>query len=79
MDALGLTFEMVVVLAVLGVTIALFVSEIVRVDVAAVCVMVSLGLLTAVPGLENLVDTRQRDRLRLVVESVRAAGQLVVG
>ena len=59
MEALGLTFEMVVVLGVLGVTIALFVSEIVRVDVAAICVMVSLGLLTAVPGLENLVDTRQ--------------------
>ena len=59
MEALGLTFEMVVVLGVLSVTIALFVSEIVRVDVAAICVMVSLGLLTAVPGLETLVDTRQ--------------------
>ena len=53
-----MTFEMIVVLALLGVTIALFVSEIVRVDIAAVLIMVTLGLLTAVPGLETLVDVR---------------------
>ena len=58
MESLGLTFEMIVVLALLGVTIALFVSEIVRVDIAAVLIMVTLGLLTAVPGLETLVDVR---------------------
>ncbi|MDJ0637739.1 MAG: SLC13 family permease [Paracoccaceae bacterium] len=58
MEALGLTFEMAVVLALLAVTIVLFVSEVVRVDVAAILIMVTLGLLTAVPGLENLVDTR---------------------
>ena len=59
MESLGLTFEMVVVLAVLAFTIFLFVSEIVRVDVAAFLIMVMLGMLTAVPGLETLVDTRQ--------------------
>ena len=59
MEALGLTFEMMVVLGLLAVTIVLFVSEIVRVDVAAILVMVSLGLLTAVPGLETLIDTRE--------------------
>ena len=58
MEALGLTFEMIVVLGVLVVTIALFVSEIVRVDVAEFSIMVLLGLLTALPGLENLVDVR---------------------
>ena len=58
MEAIGLTFEMVVVLGLLVMTIALFVSEIVRVDVAAFSIMVLLGLMTAVPGLENLVDTR---------------------
>ena len=58
MEALGLTFEMVVVLAVIAVTIGLFVSEIVRVDVAAFSIMVLLGLLTMVPGLEGLVDVR---------------------
>ena len=59
MEYFGLTFEMMVVLGVLAVTIGLFVSEIVRVDVAAILVMVTLGMLTAVPGLETLVDTKQ--------------------
>ncbi|WP_037313541.1 SLC13 family permease [Ruegeria halocynthiae] len=58
METLGLTFEMVVVLGLLGLTIVLFVSEIVRVDIAAILIMVALGLLTAVPGLESLVDVR---------------------
>jgi len=55
-EALGLTYEMVVVLAVLAGTIAMFVTEIVRVDIAAILVMVLLGCLTVVPGLENLVE-----------------------
>ena len=59
MEALGLTFEMIVVLCLLAFTIMLFVTEIVRVDVAAFLIMVTLGLLTAIPGLETLVDTRQ--------------------
>lgn len=58
MESLGLTYEMVVVLAVLAGTITLFVTEVVRVDVAAVIVMVFLGCLTMVPGLEGLVDVR---------------------
>lgn len=58
MEALGLTLEMVVVLGVLALTIFLFVSEIVRVDVAAIIIMVLLGCLAALPGLENLVDVR---------------------
>ena len=56
MEALGLTAEMVAVLCLLGVTVFLFASEIVRVDVAAVIVLVALGLLSYVPGFENLVD-----------------------
>lgn len=58
MEAFGLTLEMVVVLCVLGLTVFLFVSEIVRVDVAAIIIMVLLGCLAALPGLENLVDVR---------------------
>jgi len=49
MEALGLTLEMVVVLGVLGLTVFLFVSEIVRVDVAAIIIMVLLGCLAALP------------------------------
>ncbi|MEO0358148.1 MAG: SLC13 family permease, partial [Pseudomonadota bacterium] len=58
MDAIVLTFEMQVVLALLAFTVALFVSEIVRIDLAAIMVMVLLGLLSQVPGLTNLADTR---------------------
>jgi len=56
---LGLTFEMVVVLGVIALTIGLFVFEVVRVDVAAFAIMVLLGLLTMLPGLETLVDVTQ--------------------
>lgn len=59
MDALGLTTEMVVVLALLGFTVFLFVSEIVRVDVAAILIMVTLGVLAALPGLDGLADPRK--------------------
>ena len=55
-DPLTLTTEIMVVLALLAMTIYLFVSEIVRVDVAAISVMVLLGLTTMIPGLEPLIS-----------------------
>ncbi len=53
-----LTTEMMWVLGILAFTIYLFVSEIVRVDVAAVLVMVLLGLTTVIPDtlVPSLVD-----------------------
>ncbi|HHB81343.1 MAG TPA: SLC13 family permease, partial [Aliiroseovarius sp.] len=56
MEAITLTTEMIAVLCVLGFTMFLFVSEIVRVDLAAVSVMVLLGGLSYLPGLGNLAD-----------------------
>ncbi len=56
MDPISLTYEMTVVLALLGFTVFLFVSEIVRIDLAAILVMVLLGLLSQAPGLGNLAD-----------------------
>jgi di/tricarboxylate transporter len=51
MDAgLTLTGDMLLVLVVLGITITLFVTEVVRVDVVALTVMVLLGLLGLVPS-----------------------------
>jgi len=47
---LTLTSDMMLVLAVLAITIALFVFEVVRVDVVALSVMVLLGLLGLVPS-----------------------------
>ncbi|MTI02743.1 SLC13 family permease [Roseibium sp. RKSG952] len=58
METFGLTTEMIVVLILLGVTVFLFVSEIVRVDVAAILIMVTLGVLSAIPGLQGLADPR---------------------
>ena len=58
LEALGLTVEMAVVLALLAFTVFLFVSEIVRVDVAAIVIMVLLGGLAALPGLEALIDIK---------------------
>lgn len=58
LEALGLSIEMAVVLTLLVFTVFLFVSEIVRVDVAAIVIMVLLGGLSALPGLETLVDVR---------------------
>jgi di/tricarboxylate transporter len=46
---------MIAVMAVLGFTIFLFVSEVVRVDVAALTVMVLLGLTSMIPGYSGLV------------------------
>ncbi|MEO0342968.1 MAG: SLC13 family permease [Pseudomonadota bacterium] len=56
MDTITLTTEMMVVLGLLGLTIFLFVSEIVRVDIAAIAVMILIGTLSYIPGLENLAD-----------------------
>ncbi len=47
---LSLSGDMILVLMLLGLTIFLFVFEIVRVDIAAVCIMVLIGLLGLVPG-----------------------------
>ncbi|AOU99247.1 potassium transporter TrkA [Acidihalobacter yilgarnensis] len=58
-EAMSLTPTMMVVLGLLAFTVFLFVTEIVRVDVAAVLVMVLLGLLTLVPGLEKLTDAKR--------------------
>lgn len=55
-ETIALTPEMMVVLGLLGLTIFLFVSEIVRVDVAAVSVMVLLGLISTIPGLGGVAD-----------------------
>ncbi len=59
MEAVQLSYEMMVVLGLLAFTVFLFVSEIVRIDVAAVLVMVILGALSYLPGLGNLADVGQ--------------------
>ena len=47
---------MAVVLGLLGFTVFLFVSEVIRIDLAALLVLVLVGILSYFPGLENLAD-----------------------
>ena len=57
MDPVTLTYEMIVVLTVLFVTVTLFITEAFRIDLTAILTMLALGLLSQVPGLGNLADT----------------------
>ena len=45
-----------VVLALLGFTIVLFVSEFLRIDLSAILILVLIGILSYMPGLEDLAD-----------------------
>lgn len=56
MEPITLSTEMIAVLCLLGFTVFLFVSEIVRVDLAALLVMVLLGALSYIPALSGLAD-----------------------
>ncbi|MDE2789769.1 MAG: SLC13 family permease [Paracoccaceae bacterium] len=56
MAPVTLNLEMVVVLSLLALTVVLFVSEVVRVDLAAILVMVILGGLSYLPGLGGIAD-----------------------
>jgi di/tricarboxylate transporter len=58
MDTLTLTPQMAVVLGLLGLTMVLFAFEILRIDVAAILVMLLLGFLSMIPGLDSIADPR---------------------
>ncbi|MGI9310864.1 MAG: SLC13 family permease [bacterium] len=58
-ETIHLTYEMVGVLLLLGVTVYLFAFEVVRVDVAAISIMVLIGLSALIPGYAGLVDPQQ--------------------
>lgn len=51
-----LTFDMMVVLAILMATVVLFVTEVFRIDFTAILVMITLGVLSQFPGLGALAD-----------------------
>ena len=58
MELVALNNEIIAVLILLGLTVILFVFEVIRVDVVALLVLVLLGLSSLVPGYEGLVPTR---------------------
>ncbi len=59
MEFAGLTTEMIVVLGLLGLTVILFATEVFRIDVSAIFILVLVGVLAQLPGLEQLADTSQ--------------------
>ena len=56
MEHIVFTYQMGVVLALLSFTVFLFVSEILRIDLSAILVLVIVGILSYMPGLEQLAD-----------------------
>ena len=56
MEYIALNPEMIMVLGFISLTLFLFISEIVRVDVAAIIVMVLLGAASYIPGFNNIAD-----------------------
>jgi di/tricarboxylate transporter len=54
-QTVALTPEILWVLGILALTVVLFVSDIVRVDVAAILIMVLLGMTSVIPGIPTLV------------------------
>ena len=58
-EIIQLSPEMMGVMGILAFTIYLFTFEVVRVDVAAIVVMVLIGLTSIIPGYDGLVDSEQ--------------------
>jgi len=55
-ETVEFTFQMGVVIGVLAFTVFLFVSEIIRIDLAAILVLVIIGILSYFPGLGEIAD-----------------------
>lgn len=58
-ETAALTLEMAIVLFLLAITVYLFASSIVRVDVAALIIMVTLGLISKVPSIEPILSLNE--------------------
>ncbi|HKJ17701.1 MAG TPA: SLC13 family permease [Xanthomonadales bacterium] len=71
---LTLTGDMMLVLLVLGATIGLFVSELLRVDIAAISVMVVLGLLGLVPPLQLFDGFASNAVISIIAVMILGAG-----
>jgi di/tricarboxylate transporter len=73
-SGLTLTGDMMMVLTVLVITIVLFVFEVVRVDIVAICVMVMLGVLELVPGAELFDGFASNAVISIIAVMILGAG-----
>jgi len=71
---LTLTGDMMLVLVVLTATIGLFVSELIRVDIAAILVMVVIGLLGLVPATDLFNGFASNAVLSIIAVMILGAG-----
>ena len=74
LSTLPLTGDMMLVLALLGLTVVLFVLEIVRIDIAAVCIMVLVGLLGLVPSDQLFNGFASNAVISLIAVMIMGAG-----
>ena len=58
LEAATLTPEILAVLGLLGLTLTLLIFEVLRIDLTALLILVLLGLMTQVPGLEHIIPPR---------------------
>ena len=66
--------DMVLVLVLLSATIGLFVSELVRIDIAAILVMVAIGLLGLVPSRELFNGFASNAVISIIAVMILGAG-----
>lgn len=71
---LTLSGDMILVLMLLGLTVTLFVFEIVRVDIAAICIMVLVGLLGLVPGEQLFAGFASNAVISIIAVMIIGAG-----
>ena len=72
--ALELDNEMMMVLAILGYTIILFVTEVIRIDVAAILILVMLGLAGLVPDTHLFDGFASNAVLSIIAVMILGAG-----
>ena len=78
-ESIQLTGEMIAVMAILAFTMYLFAFEVVRVDVAAISVMVLLGLTSLIPGYDGLVAPEHLHNKALDVARIKVARAQLLG
>lgn len=74
MESLGLTNEMIMVLAILGYTVLLFITEVIPVDVAATLILVMLGLTGLVPQEQLFSGFSSNAVLSIIAVMILGAG-----
>jgi di/tricarboxylate transporter len=73
-SGLTLSGDMVLVLLILGLTIGLFVSEAIRIDIAALCILVLIGLLGLVPAEQLFNGFASNAVISLIAVMILGAG-----